>query len=168
MTQQQRPRPTPRLPDPGQREQQWTPDGPLLPYPGRHPRKRSKLWLWITLGALAPVLAGLIAYAHYFGLPDYTTAHTVVYRVEADAAYGSGRTGTVTMQTEGGTSQGAGLLPMTATFANFHPGDFVYVSVQNGQALGSVTCRITVDGVVVSENTSTGGYTIATCQGKIA
>src|SRR5690348_14309575 len=99
------------------------------------PSKRSKSWLWILLGVVIAVSA-----AYAIGNPPAPTTHTVVYRVEADAAYGSGRTGTVTMQTEAGTSQGSGLLPMTATYSQFHTGDFVYVSVQNGQGLGSVTC----------------------------
>jgi hypothetical protein len=43
----------------------------------------------------------------------------------------------------------------------------VYLSVQNQNAAGSVTCRILLDGMVVSENTSTGGYVIATCQGRV-
>ena len=150
-----------------QRQTHWTPDGPLLPYPGRTPPKRSKLWLWITIGALVPVLAGLTAYAHYFGVSTLTTTHTVLYEATADATYGSGRTGMVTAQAPGGTTQRTGLLPITGTFT-FHTGDFVYLSVQNQQGLGSVTCRITVDGVVVSENTSDGGYTIATCQGRVS
>jgi hypothetical protein len=32
------------------------------------------------------------------------------------------------------------------TFTSFHTGDFVYLSVQNTDAAGSVTCRILVDG----------------------
>ena len=66
----------------------------------------------------------------------------------------------------GGTSQRTGPLPITGTFT-FKAGDHVYVSVQNQQGAGSVTCRITVDGLKVSENTSSGGYAIATCQGKV-
>ena len=48
----------------------------------------------------------------------------------------------------------------------FGPGEFVYISAQNEGEYGSVTCRITVDGVVVSENTSSGAYGIATCEGR--
>ena len=79
----------------------------------------------------------------------------------------------VTIQTEnGGTSQAVVALPLSVDghpgiTGTMHTGDFVYISVQNGQGLGSVTCRVTVDGVVVSENTATGGYTIATCQGRV-
>ena len=137
---------------------------PALPstYP---PKKQRPLWFRIALGvAIALAVSGLA-----WAWPSLTspTTHTVVYTVSADTAYGSGRTGTVTMQTDNGTSQSSGLLPATATFTQFNTGDFVYVSVQNGQGLGSVTCRVTVDGVLVSENTSSGGYTIATCQGSV-
>ncbi len=44
-------------------------------------------------------------------------------------------------------------------------GSFVYLSAQN-KGDGDVTCRIDVDGVTVSENTSSGEFAIATCQGS--
>lgn len=37
---------------------------------------------------------------------------------------------------------------------------------QNKGEYRSVTCRITVDGIVISENTSSGEYGIATCKGS--
>jgi hypothetical protein len=121
---------------------------------------------------LSVVLGGLTLWAVFAVALLFLTGntspatHTVVYTATADAAYGSGRTGMVTAQGPDGTVQQTGLLPITGTFT-FHSGDFVYLSVQNQQSVGSVTCRITVDGVVVSENTSSGGYTIATCQGRV-
>jgi hypothetical protein len=150
----------------------WTPDGPLLPYPGHQPPKPSKLRTQLTITfvvagiLIALVVAAAVLSRHPILTPS--TTHTVVYEATADAASGSGRTGMVTAQApDGGTTQQTGLLPITGTFT-FSSGDFVYLSVQNGQGLGSVTCRITVDGVVVSENTSDGGYTIATCQGRVS
>ena len=44
-------------------------------------------------------------------------------------------------------------------------GTFLYIAAQNERSYGSITCRITVDGVVIAQNTSSGGYVIATCQG---
>jgi hypothetical protein len=44
-------------------------------------------------------------------------------------------------------------------------GNFVYISAQNKGSSGTITCRITVDGVVNSTNTSSGGYAIASCTG---
>lgn len=155
MTQQQTPRPEPRLPDPAQR-----------PAPGLQTGAKVAL---VLLGLLAAgvVAVGAWALSWTDHGPAAPTTHTVVYEATADSAYGSGRTGMVTAQAPGGTTQKTGLLPITGTYT-FGSGDFVYLSVQNGQGLGSVTCRITVDGVVVSENTSDGGYTIATCQGKVS
>lgn len=130
------------------------------------PQYRPRLWLWIVLGVIVAFAISALIWAYPPSTPANST-HTVVYTTEADGYTGSGRTGMVTAQTPGGGSaQRTGLLPITGTFT-FHTGDFVYVSVQNQQGAGSVTCRITVDGAVVSENTSSGGYTIATCKGEV-
>lgn len=102
------------------------------------------------------------------------TTHTVVYEAEAPGSSGP-RTANYTLQSEdGGTRQGDIDLPLRnqngttgLTFTGFSSGDFVYLSVQNGDEYGTVTCRITVDGTVVSENSSDGGYAIATCQGQV-
>ena len=42
---------------------------------------------------------------------------------------------------------------------------WLYVSAQNNNASGNVTVRIIKDGKTVAENTSVGGYTIATVSG---
>lgn len=142
----------------------------VTPAPPAPSEKRSPLWMWIVLGVIvALAISALIwAWSPTGRAGGSSSTHTVVYQVEADAVYGSGRTGMVTIQTDdGGTSQGVIALPLASTFTSFHSGDFAYVSVQNQQHAGSVTCRITVDGTVVSENTSSGGYTIATCQGTV-
>jgi hypothetical protein len=137
---------------------------PTLPSPYPPAPKRSYTPLWI---ALALILAAVAVALGVWVVPSTTATHTVVYEATADAYTGGGRTGMVTAQTESGTSQGTGALPFSDTLTSFHSGDFVYLSVQNQQPAGSVTCRITVDGVVVSENTSVGGYAIATCQGRV-
>ena len=127
---------------------------------------KRRLWPWLALGVAIAIVAAVIGGELLAG-PSAPATRTVVYTVEADAAFGGGRTGMVTAGTPGGgTSQRTGPLPITGSFT-FHPGDHVYVSVQNQQGAGSVTCRITVDGLKVSENTSSGGYAIATCQGQV-
>lgn len=81
----------------------------------------------------------------------------------------------VTMRTEsGGTTQFTPDLPMTTkagevglTYDTYPSGAFLYFSMQNKEGYGSVTCRITVDGVKLDEATSSGGYAIATCQGQV-
>lgn len=42
-------------------------------------------------------------------------------------------------------------------------GSFLYFSAQNTGSFGDLTCRIVVDGEVVAENTSSGGYSIVSC-----
>jgi hypothetical protein len=138
---------------------------PTLPSPYPPAPKRSYTPLWI---AAALILAAIAVAVGVSVGPSTTATHTVVYEATADGNTGGGRTGMVTAQTESGTSQGTGPLPFSDTLTSFHSGDFVYLSVQNQQPAGSVSCRITVDGVVLSENTSSGGYTIATCQGRVS
>ena len=142
---------------------------PTLPDPFSQPPKSRKLWLWIPLFEVASVIVASTSwYAGATTQHPSSATHTVVYTVTADGNTGGGRTGMVTAQTDnGGTSQGTGALPFSDTLTSFHTGDFVYLSVQNQQPAGSVTCRIAVDGVVVSENTSSGAYVIATCQGSV-
>ncbi len=141
---------------------------PTLPDPFKQPKKRAWLpHLWIVLGGAAILGVAVLALNWPQAGTPPTTSHTVLYEAEASGASGP-RTGSSTMQTDsGGSSQGQVPLPATQTLHNFSSGDFVYLSVQNQDAAGAVTCRITVDGVVVSENTSTGGYVIATCQGRV-
>lgn len=45
-------------------------------------------------------------------------------------------------------------------------GEFLYISAQNQNELGSIICRIIADGVVIAENESTASYGIATCEGS--
>lgn len=47
---------------------------------------------------------------------------------------------------------------------DFVAGDFVYLSAQNNGS-GTLTCTIKADGLVISENTASGKYAIATCKG---
>lgn len=95
--------------------------------------------------------------------------HVVLYELDGSAASAN-----ITYQTPTGMSQQQGIdVPMTSKsggpgleFKGFGYGDFVYFSAQNDGEYGSLTCRITVDGEVISENTSSGGFAIATCEGR--
>lgn len=103
-------------------------------------------------------------------------AHTKPLRVVYDVT-GSASTADITYSTPGGGTeqQSKVSVPLTMSasgrrgmlFTGFSPGDFVYISAQNNGESGSVTCRIILDGVTVVENTSRGGYTIATCNGTL-
>lgn len=101
-------------------------------------------------------------------------SHTVVYEADGGGARGL-RTVSYTIGTaDGGTSQGETNLPLKnrdggtgLILAGFRSGAVAYLSLQNKDAAGDVTCRIRVDGEVISENTSSGGHTVVTCSGIV-
>lgn len=158
-------------------QQTWTPDGPLLPYPGwtpppKRPKRTALLVAWVLV---ATAILGCILYAAWPYLKpaqQVPTTHVVVYEVES-----SGTTeGFLTLEAPTGTQQSKADLPLTSPLSfPFNPGAFVYLSVQNQNDTGSVTCRITDQATtgsytvsrVISENTSSGGYTIASCKGQV-
>ncbi|WP_307868212.1 MmpS family transport accessory protein [Cellulosimicrobium cellulans] len=89
----------------------------------------------------------------------------VVYEVEGDGRYFD-----MTAETPTGTTQASPDLPLRLKSGGlvthaFDPGSFVYISAQSKDGR-TITCRITVDGQVISENTATGQYAIATCKGS--
>jgi len=100
----------------------------------------------------------------------------VKYEVEGDPlTYGDKKPyADVTMKRPTGTTQSSPDLPMTVEGETvpgltmpFTAGDFVYLSVQNNGSTQGVTCRIsTDDGKVISENSSSSSYGIATCEGR--
>jgi hypothetical protein len=86
------------------------------------------------------------------------------------------KSGSITMRSEsGGTIQKDVALPMGnpttgemgISSDSFKHGDFLYISLQNSEASGSVTCRIEVDGVKLDEETSSGGYKVVSCQAQL-
>lgn len=97
--------------------------------------------------------------------------HVVFY------AEGQGTTtGAITLSTEsGGTLQKDVKLPAvdettgTAGIATdaFKSGGHLYISLQNKEATGKVTCRIVVDGKTIDEASSEGPYKIAACRGDV-
>jgi hypothetical protein len=92
----------------------------------------------------------------------------VLYEVEGTASVVA-----VTIEKPSGTEQANVSVPLTnkggtrGLTLKFERGDFVYISAQNQGESGTVTCRITVDGEVLSENTSSGAYSIASCKGSV-
>jgi hypothetical protein len=86
---------------------------------------------------------------------------------------GPPRSADITMQVPGGgTSQQSGVdLPMMRdgggpmNFDNVAVGTFVYISAQNNQEYGDISCAIKVDGKIIQTITSSGAYVIATCSG---
>lgn len=94
------------------------------------------------------------------------SASEVLYEVEGTQTLAS-----VTYETPTGTSQGDVDLPMRNKAGDLGlkmrmaSGSFVYISAQGQKSYGTVTCRITVNGTVISENTST-GYGVVSCKGS--
>jgi hypothetical protein len=81
---------------------------------------------------------------------------------------GSASAATLTYQNpQGGTNQSEVRLPWQVSLT-FKDGDFAYISAQNKDASGSVTTQIFIDGVPWKKTTSSGGYTIADCNGSIS
>jgi len=124
---------------------------------------------WAAIGLAAICCVGVIA---YFISPHDSagasvsapTTATVRYEVEGTASDAS-----VTYSTPTGTEQADVNLPMksasgaygiTATFPNKAS---AHISAQNRSDSGTVTCRITVNGEIISENTSSASYGIAQC-----
>ncbi|MFT3871542.1 MAG: MmpS family transport accessory protein [Nocardioides sp.] len=98
-------------------------------------------------------------------LPTAPTEHVVVYEVEGTPAYAD-----ITISTPTGTQQASPDVPLRTksgergiTIHTSTTSWSPYISAQNPNEFGRVTCRITLDGTVISENTSTGSYGIAVC-----
>ena len=91
-----------------------------------------------------------------------STTYNVKYEVT-----GSASKVFITYQNEnGGTSQEEASVPWSYSFTA-ESGDFVYVSAQNQGDNGSVTVTIYKDGEVFKTSTSSGGYVIATADGRL-
>lgn len=98
----------------------------------------------------------------------WTTPREVLYEVE-----GTARTVALTMLTPSGTIRTHSTVPMMdgeeyGRQMVFESGAALSITVQNQIRgnYGTVTCRITVDGEVISEHTTGGLYATATCEGN--
>ncbi|WP_426566425.1 hypothetical protein ACPPVT_07715 [Angustibacter sp. McL0619] len=139
-------------------------------------KKPDELRHWLKVAGMVALVAAAALVANFIGDksgssggpgPGAGTTVPVLYEVE-----GTATSTDITFQTPTGTSQGSGLaVPLVSQAGphglqfTFQIGAFVYLSAQNGGDTGDITCRITADGQVISENTATGEYAIATCKG---
>lgn len=113
-----------------------------------------------TIGAIV-----FIIFAYFFthpgdasSLTSSTVTHRVNYRVTGASNF------SLTYATEsGGTAQISSVKETWNEQFQAQPGQFLYVSVQNGVGYGSVQCEILIDGTVVKVTKSDGAYVIATC-----
>jgi len=141
----------------------------------RTPRKPFRVGKFMLLIVVFFIVGAIAVGASTSGTLASATrpaTHTVTYKVE-----GTTKGASITYENSSGdTSQQSDVdVPLTRKsdgghgieLYNMHGGDFLYISAQNNQEYGSVTCIIEVDGVVVKRNTSSGGFTIATCSGRL-
>lgn len=108
--------------------------------------------------------------------PLVSSTRTVVYEVfdpGANAVTSERRNASVTLTTPTGVQQATPDLPMKMKTGEmgftqtFKSGSFVSIMAQNKNGSGRITCRIKVDGKVISQNTSSGSYAIAQCSGTV-
>lgn len=80
---------------------------------------------------------------------------------------GSTTAASLTYENEGGNAEQKAQVgvPWATTF-RVESGAFLYVSAQNKNESGSITCEIKLDGAVIEQASSDGAYTIATCSGS--
>lgn len=134
-----------------------------------------------TLGAVALIWATFITgcTAKADPMPELQIPAKQTVRYEVTSSNGKARYDSasdqiyadVTMTTPTGNVQASPDIPMKMKSGDpveyqFNDGDFVYISAQVANFYGDITCRIIVDGVTISENTSSGEYAIATCKGN--
>lgn len=178
----------PRLAAPGPLPLQ-TPVAPITASPRQQGRGSSPRWRLVggilAAGTVVLVAGGMISssaggvrssgtgtsLSGSSGSGSYTsTDREVLYEVE-----GTATSVDITMETPSGTSQGSNKkVPLASKDSGkrgisltMERGDFVYISAQNQGSSGTVTCKISVDGVVISKVTSSGAYTIASCDGTV-
>lgn len=145
--------------------------------PVRPTPKKSGWKVW-TLLAVAGVLILIVTVGYTNAQRESRAAGKAIAQAMATSVVhyeveGTAKGVNLTLQTPSGTSQ---LNSKAVPLANKNTGvrgityempagSFVYLSAQNIGSSGTITCRITVNGVVVAENSSSGGYAIASCSG---
>ena len=104
----------------------------------------------------------------------YSTSrsHTVVntppalYTVEYKVSGSASSVSLTYKNSTGGTEQKDVYTPWSTSFKCM-PGNFLYLSAQNEDKTGSVTCEIWVNGILYKTSTSSGAYVIASCNGRV-
>lgn len=161
---------------------------PVLPAPqSPTPIRRSRKSVWIVVAVMAGTLLGAIALSK---IPSSTpklevnagpsmtaTVDAVPTGRAVELTFDGTATGVdITMSIDGKMSQHTGLkVPMLHKdgspggfqYEGMEPGTRIYWSGQNTGDDGTLTCKIIVDGYVVEQNTSTGGFVITTCEATI-
>lgn len=91
----------------------------------------------------------------------------LLYDVSYSVTCSSGTVNVTIQNSSKGTSQFSDVkTPWNYDFSA-EDNDFVYVSAQNNQSSGKVSCYITKDGNTIKSNSCSGAYCIATCSGSL-
>lgn len=143
---------------------------------GRYRRLSSKGQTAVQLLIVLAVLAAGVVVAQIVQSQDEGPTTTidlssltsaVVYELDGSVNYAD-----ITIVTPDGMEQITADVPLmnrngdVGLHLTFPAGEFVSISAQKPGERGTLTCRIKVDGRVVSENTSTAAYGIASCDGR--
>ena len=146
------------------------PPSPASPSVSQPWARRNAALIWLV--ALLALIGGCIYLGSRKSSSVPSTPASLVHKVTLEVT-GSTTVADITAKVGSGESQQSGIAvplttegggPFTRTAVD---GDFLYLSAQNGKDYGSITCTIKVDGVTVLTNTSSGGYVIATCSGRL-
>ena len=88
------------------------------------------------------------------------------YRVKYKVGGTTSQASVTYQNAEGGTEQMDVRVPWEKTIGTVERGGFLYLSAQNYEDSGSITCEIWVDGRMWKHSTSSGAYVIASCNGS--
>jgi hypothetical protein len=152
----------------------WQTPTPQLAPVAAPARTRKSPWrIVLGIAVVGAILVGITSWATAGNKTSSSgssssSTRTVLYEVE-----GTATSVDITFETPSGTSQGSNKkVPLAnrdsgkrGISVTMDRGDFVYISAQNQGKTGTVTCKISVDGVLVSKVTSSGAYAIASCDG---
>ena len=119
-------------------------------------------WLW---GCGCLVLSGfgfLFMLAVLSGSGQLSSKpRTVIYSVD-----GTANTASLTYQNAQVGTEQEEVRPPWSKSLSVNSGSFVYISAQNQEDHGSITVRISVDGIEFKRSDARGAYTIATASGR--
>lgn len=116
-------------------------------------------------GVLTLIIVAVIAWVAFSYHKHSTAEHQVVYSVSGDTA----PSGLIDYVLPGGQQQESGKpLPWSHSLS-VRSGTVLVLSAQKSSDDGlPIRCEITVDGKVVSDNTSSGAYSIASCDATVS
>jgi hypothetical protein len=119
------------------------------------------------------IVVGLIATWGIFAAPLENRASRAVYaddrtRVEYRVAGTTTEASVTIKNSTGATEQHDVTVPWKSIVFYVQPGDHLYLSAQNSEDSGTITCEIRVNGKLLERAKSSGRYVSAICSGLAA